>query len=514
MPSSACGTCKVRRLRCDRKLPACSNCLRAHRTCEGYGLRLSWPKQHDRKRSLVGPAPIAGSRHRVIHTSYSRWINTSFHDIDTYLHLSGGLFLPGLQDSGGIHSPPSLPPKLSWTPTRLHVSHITLIQYFQLIASKVITCDDHHQTLLGIVTRLSFRDASVSSQAVLLSTLAVSSLFLYGLSTETVKLQGKAICALQNSLRRGGSASEAAQNIAAEMLLCCFESHGSSQTSEPWFRYIDSAKEMIRAADLRKDIVSGEFVQVAGWVYHHDIIAQFSLRHWRRDEQMREKISPNSETPPVDKTAKSLTSIIRNMSEMAAVSMPAQIILWSMADIFQNILDDSDPRYEDVKYRNDIILLEHRLESILNGSQVRESERPNFDQLETSGTRQLAVLELYRLATLIYLERASRNFSGTSTKLSGWADAAFKLIKRMGCCKQVFPVLIVAYEARTDEKRIIILDWIQKTAEATPSRGLHLAEEMIHRAWNLDDLETGGDVKYMAKLDAITSHYETMPSFA
>lgn len=194
--------------------------------------------------------------------------------------------------------------------------------------------------------------------------------------------------------------------------------------------------------------------------------------------------------------------------------MPTHIILWSLADIFQNIVSDSDPRYYNTQYRKDIVSLEQTLESILNGSQVYESKRLNFDRVESSQTRELAVLELYRLAALTYLERASKNFSGTSTKLNGWADAAFQVIKSMRHCKQVFPILIIACEARTDEQRIIILDCIQNTTEVAPSGALHTVKGMIQSAWNLEDLEPGGDINYMAKLDTIMSNHNTMPSLA
>lgn len=102
---------------------------------------------------------------------------------------------------------------------------VTLRTYaaVQIIASKVVVCDDHYQTLVGIVTRLAFSDDSASSQAVLLSTLAVSSLFRYGLNTETIRLQGAAIRALQISARGGVNGSKVVQHIAANMLLCSFE---------------------------------------------------------------------------------------------------------------------------------------------------------------------------------------------------------------------------------------------------------------------------------------------------
>lgn len=46
-----------RRVSCDRTVPSCSNCLRANKTCQ-YGLRLSWPKEGDKRRSQVSNSSV------------------------------------------------------------------------------------------------------------------------------------------------------------------------------------------------------------------------------------------------------------------------------------------------------------------------------------------------------------------------------------------------------------------------------------------------------------------------
>lgn len=48
-------TATGRRIRCDRRVPACANCATAKLQCQGYGLRLSWPRVGDRKRALLAP---------------------------------------------------------------------------------------------------------------------------------------------------------------------------------------------------------------------------------------------------------------------------------------------------------------------------------------------------------------------------------------------------------------------------------------------------------------------------
>lgn len=194
--------------------------------------------------------------------------------------------------------------------------------------------------------------------------------------------------------------------------------------------------------------------------------------------------------------------------------MSSHIILWPVADIFQNIVDSSHPQYHSLEYRKDIEALEHELESILNGRLVNEADRIDFSTLTSGNHRQVAILEVYRLAALIYLERASRNFSGTSPKLDAWASAAFELLTVLGICRHGFPIFIIACEARTDEQRIIILDCLEKTQADKYSTGMQIVKDMIQSAWNLEDLETELEVDYMAKLDVVISGCETMPSFA
>lgn len=69
---NGCGTCKGntndtssrigpadreldRRIKCDLGLPTCLNCARSRRLCQGYRIRLSWPRKGDSKRAVVAP---------------------------------------------------------------------------------------------------------------------------------------------------------------------------------------------------------------------------------------------------------------------------------------------------------------------------------------------------------------------------------------------------------------------------------------------------------------------------
>lgn len=190
------------------------------------------------------------------------------------------------------------------------------------------------------------------------------------------------------------------------------------------------------------------------------------------------------------------------------------MVLWPMADIFENLVDSSHPKYHDEAYRKELVGLERTLESILNGKYGPETCRQEFKELVTTKDHDYAALEMYRLASLIYLERASRNFSGTSDKIDHWLSLAFNLLQLPLRMKHSFPMFIIGCEARTDEKRIIILDSIDKSQAFRPTAAMAIVRDMLQSAWALKDLETDRELDYITKLDTVISGCEMMPTFA
>jgi hypothetical protein len=199
---------------------------------------------------------------------------------------------------------------------------------------------------------------------------------------------------------------------------------------------------------------------------------------------------------------------------MALTSMPQHIMLWSLADIVANIAPTSSPTYHSTSYRSHLAAIETRLENMLNGTQVAAPQRLDLTQ---PGNRDAACLELYRLTSLIYLERASRNFSGRSAKLDQWTSAGMDVVRSLGWCTQALPLFILALEAHDDAQRIVILDCFEETRQKSIRMGLDPVAEMVRRAWALDDLalfESGSEVSYLGKMDAVIGAQAAMPSFA
>jgi len=123
------------------------------------------------------------------------------------------------------------------------------------------------------------------------------------------------------------------------------------------------------------------------------------------------------------------------------------------------------------------------------------------------------VLKLYKLATLIYLERQSTNFSGQSAEIESWSDKAFPLLAQLSEFGQPFPLFILGCEARNDEQRDIVLELISRTELVGRSRNLQYIAHIIQSIWVQDDL-ANWTLDYRDKLDSIFSSMEIVPSFA
>lgn len=124
------------------------------------------------------------------------------------------------------------------------------------------------------------------------------------------------------------------------------------------------------------------------------------------------------------------------------------------------------------------------------------------------------VLELFRLAGLVYLARTSRNFSGQSPKLNQWTEEAFSILTDLKTCQYPFPLFIFGCEAKSDDRRMAILDLFAKTEKAPHLRNLQGVKGLIQSVWVQVDLQIDEEVEYIRKLNFVLSSSDAMPSFA
>ncbi|PYI11204.1 hypothetical protein BO78DRAFT_358676 [Aspergillus sclerotiicarbonarius CBS 121057] len=476
MTSRSCGTCRDRRILCDRALPTCTRCSQSNRTCQGYGLRLSWPKANNARRALVGQPPHDKSTAR--HLSNVQLVNTSTWDLELHNHLL---------DSDSSKSTQLIlhTPKL-FSSRQLDIAHDLLLQYFQCTASRCLATFGHDSTDLGsLLMRMALADDSPSAVAVRRAILALSSLHRDGLQSQAGGLKISALRALVAAPKTGISTAEAAQHVAAGMLLCSFDIQQLACTSGQWTRYLIGAKSIIKASSLSKSEQGGGFSPLINWVYYHDMLSRISMLHWHRPISDMESVSDDA------------------WAEFSPTPSPYSTILGLLSDVCDTISTyiPQPPLTEGLDhYRTAMNMLAFRIQTI-----VIPDTASNVNPNTTTD------VELFQSAMLVYLHRSSGALLDPSD-IEERIAKAFATFSRVQSCERQLPLFILGCEARTDDERHTVLDLITRTEKMASSRSFFLVRRMIEAIWVQDDLSNNG-IDYAAKLSAIISCCNILPSF-
>jgi hypothetical protein len=177
-----------------------------------------------------------------------------------------------------------------------------------------------------------------------------------------------------------------------------------------------------------------------------------------------------------------------------------------MFDMFRK---PTDSLYHSDEYEDSLRCLENKITNI-----VAPAPQGTSDTMSGSSTAAwVATVHLMKLAALIYLKRASRNFSGTSLQIDAMVEKAHILLDGLETFTLAFPLLIIGCEARTDGQRMRILEQIGRAMRTSTLRSLHGLQNILQQIWVQDDLAVDYELDYLKKLDAIMSSYQIMPSF-
>ncbi|KAI3327809.1 hypothetical protein HD806DRAFT_484001 [Xylariaceae sp. AK1471] len=501
--SRGCWTCKDRRVRCDLGLPTCTNCARVQQTCQGYGVRLSWPKDGDTRRSMIGKVSVPQSN-RLKDTDI-QLVHTSYFDLEMYYYLAK---LRSSRDGNeGITQPTNLilPSPLSWKPVDLNAEELETLRYFESTAfSSLATISADAASLRDILVRMALMNHTITSRAVLHAILAFASLHRDGLHLQAVQHKTAAVGALAASAKSGiNAATEAAQHVATNMLLCSFEIHIGTDSHGHWPFYLMGAKEIIITTSLDTQIDRGDIAELVMWVYYHDVLARFSLLHWRRYSV---STALSKELGAVQgwqrDLCKSATKLKLNLS-------PFTTILRYLGDVFDALCASAHSSRSIEGLQQEIHAFELGVE---NASKPTISPSSSTDKM----IDRLAVLtELFRAAVLVYIARVCETKFGELRDLTPLLDRAFIQIEQLHTCERLFPIFILGCEAKTDERRIAILDLVRRTEENTTVRSLECLRRALDSVWIQDDLHADQDMTldYMNKLNVIVSSSPTLPTF-
>lgn len=168
------------------------------------------------------------------------------------------------------------------------------------------------------------------------------------------------------------------------------------------------------------------------------------------------------------------------------------------------LLDPWERRSRGEEYHNRLLALERRVGNL--------SPPPALAGPRT-GTA-LAV-EVYQIATQIYLVRAAQSSWEPSQGMDALIDRAFAIPLVSCSCSHFFPLFIVACEARTDEQRATVLSLIGRAETSPRARDMSWLRRVIQSIWVQQDLHADGDllVDYLGMISAVISSSSSLPSF-
>lgn len=125
---------------------------------------------------------------------------------------------------------------------------------------------------------------------------------------------------------------------------------------------------------------------------------------------------------------------------------------------------------------------------------------------------------MYQISTLIYLSRATGARAGSGGgggRLGNLARSIMDSHTARTRCHHMFPLFILACEARTEEQRAAILDLIHHMEQPSNAGRIELLRHEIQAVWVQLDLYQDVDLleDYLGLMSAVVSSSRTLPSF-
>ncbi|KAK1715641.1 fungal-specific transcription factor domain-containing protein [Colletotrichum lupini] len=455
-----CWTCKQRKIGCDKSIPHCDNCVRTRRECAGYGIRLNWP---DRLRSrekdlIVCPVVEIASAQEHPQTLGTRFLNT------THRHFR--LATKRRVTWHQVMHRASVGPVASVTlySPQLDEDGMLLVYYDQIIAPMCSTtraANGFRCHILPMV--LSSRDES--TQALCSAILAIAAHHRQGADAASSH-KIKAIHGLYKTLDNSSLSAET--HVATTMMLCMYTVFDENEAQ--FQLHLNGAKHMLMNSTSyqRRQPV---FQFLMGWIVYYDTLSEFAQPHR----------STLNDFGQLEHSGKLQT-------------MPGEVIglFGCSVEVFDNISSINKIRTMILKSeRSDIkrkteqfrIVLQEKLESLVHFLSPDEVAHSTSAQIRDA----LATAELYRLASLLYLQRVVP-VAGDEKKRISYLEQAYAAMKEVRVATSPWPVFIFACETRSEEQRIYILDILDRMDKIRNVGNVRVMRSVIENVWIQQDL--------------------------
>lgn len=251
---------------------------------------------------------------------------------------------------------------------------------------------------------------------------------------------------------------------------------------------------------LPKSYEDGDLAALVDWVHYHDVMTRFTLRHWHgMTVSMRSDPSDCIDEIPILQLP--AFPLKRSCTTHKKPSTSALLdLLFEFCDTMQGPPSGAVTSQALEDRKAFLRVLDWRVRTV--PLTLGPGEAPEMT----------TIIELYRLAILVYVDRASEKLLDQAARTQQNIDKAFALFSQLDYCAQQFPIFILGCEARTDDRRATIMDLISRTEKKPSSRSFNHVTLLLQAFWAQNDLAAGG-LNYWDTLNSIITHCTIVPSF-
>ncbi|CAK7200444.1 hypothetical protein SEUCBS139899_003139 [Sporothrix eucalyptigena] len=499
-----CWNCRDRKIACDRALPGCDKCRQRRKTCEGYGLRLSWPKDNDTRRSALGNGHYI-QRQR---TAAYEFVNASTQDINLFqgdvpVHLDSDMSTqrrlppqPEAYPEAYMALQPNLMPAGQEITSMAYLDPSLAVEGYSLVPGVFSAASDQFEDLYGLLVRMSLTDDGPPALATrhALSALSYQTL---GQKEFAYAHQSTAIRALQMSIESQMQPAQYFQAMAASMLLNYYEildDNGSAASSAIYFC---GCKRIALAMHREHRDYQGDLALILDWVFYHDAMYKFSIHHWekRTAAQVMVKDGPKIVSKPVFSPLRHIV----NPSIGCSLEM-----LEILCQVVDTILEPANPSYHSPEHIRALRLAEIRLDAVVqhvsavSGMDVLDAVssaagNPTPQFLNEPYQYQETESKLYAVAVKLYLLRLGRGLDKQTDTVQDLLDKGYTLLRQLGHCKRPWVLFVLGVDARDEDERRVLLSSMgpdYNAAQVRLPKNIALVRRMIQAAWTQQELHS------------------------
>ncbi|KAF2738754.1 hypothetical protein EJ04DRAFT_25944 [Polyplosphaeria fusca] len=483
-----CWTCKERKVGCDRALPACANCTRSNRHCQGYGVKLAWPDKVDgrrkQKKYYADPGP---SSNYVTHGGEFSFLNTTSDDVkgqklnvQDMVRLERGL--KGLRIARPVSSISGVIDQDAF-----------LLQYYDSVLARMITTidDDTNGFRLDLIPMaLSSSDAAATS--LLQATLALSSFHL-NRPEEALRHKVKAIKSLQESFQ--SEASSILSQFAVCMMLCVYSVFDASDTT--WHLHLQGART-IAGALTNQDQKLPSFDFFASWFAYHDTFSNYSHSNTSLPNQTLDIQFPSGEgySKQIIGSLGCSTELLGLISCVNQLRAYRDFYPWDPPSPSQEVLELA------IRIKNKLSNLEQEIH-------IKMGERAGTIDHQ----RITLTAEFYRIGAALYLYQIAPREIIAPRAIEDLVGKGFAVLEGMEVCTSPWPLFIISYHTTGDIDRIRILDILSLMSEKRRIGNYDIIKGLILAVWKQQDL--AADEKTFVRVDwrQLIDPASSVPSF-